>query len=127
MKFILCNCVYALLITLGSAEYLDNVCQEAHALWSCVFQGDGIYRGRNINKDVSRISFDRLTNSKIDLSCFPSVSAVSIRSGLFDNLAPCQHIVNYNHSVNLYFGHYVYLCVSQTSSVLCDLIMLHLH
>ena len=112
MKFILCNCVYGLLITLSSSEYLDNVCQGYHVLWSCVFQGDGVYRGRNINRNVERISFDRLTNSKLDLSCFPSVNLISIGSVLFDNLPPCQHIMNNNQSVTIYTGHHVYICVS---------------
>ena len=87
-------CVFALLKTLSSAHYLDNVCQYDVGFLTCTFQSEGLYGGRHINKDVRRIEFDRLTNSRIDLSYFPSVDYVSIGSVLFDSSAPCQHIIN---------------------------------
>ena len=110
LKFLV---IFALLICV-KAFYLEHVCEEiSDTELSCGFQSEGVYAKKDLSEEIERVVFDRLTNSRIDLSNLPSVDFMEIKSALFDQERACDHIMNAKQTVRLIFGgNVIFVCVS---------------
>ena len=62
-------------------------------LINCNFIEEGVYKILEIPEGVNKVVFDRLTNSKVELS--RQIKFLTISSSAFDNYEPCQHIIAY--------------------------------
>ena len=60
---------------------------------NCNFIEEGVYKILEIPEGVNKVVFDRLTNSKVELS--RQIKFLTISSSAFDNYEPCQHIIAY--------------------------------